>query len=53
MGVQVKDLDVGLVDFPAWRAGRVVLLCWKLDEPGIGWWHDIETGFAGREPLTD
>src|SRR5436305_10825160 len=41
MGVQVKDLDAGLVDFPSLRGERVVLLCWKLGEPGIGWWHDI------------
>ena len=51
LGVQVKDLDVGLVDFPCRRGGRVVLLCWKLGEPGIDWWHDVDTGFPGRQPL--
>ena len=53
LGVQVKDLDAGLVDFPARREQRVVLLCWKLGEPRIGWWHELETGFAGRQPLED
>jgi hypothetical protein len=53
LGVQVKDLDAGLVDFPSRRRERVVLLCWKLGEPGIGWWHDLETGFAGRQALED
>ena len=51
-GVQLKDFDRGLVDFPSLRDGRVVLLCWQLDEGDeLEWWHDMDTGFAGRTPL--
>ena len=50
-GVQVKDLDIGLLDFPAMLEGRVILLCWKLGEPAIGFWHGVEEGFAGRKPI--
>lgn len=52
LGVQLKDYGRGLVDFPSLREGRVVLLCWQLGEGDhIEWWHDLETGFAGRQPL--
>ena len=51
LGCEVKDLDQGLVDFPALREGREIYLCWRLGEPTIAWWHDRETGFAGRQPL--
>jgi hypothetical protein len=52
LGVQLKDYERGLIDFPAMRDGRVVLLCWQLDDGNqIEWWHDLETGFAGRQPL--
>ena len=51
IGVQVKDLDKGLLDFPCVVDGRTVLLCWKLGEKEIGFWHSIEDGFAGRKPL--
>lgn len=52
MGVQIKDYERGLVDFPSMRDGRVVFLCWQLGEgESIEWWHDIEAGFAGRQPL--
>ena len=50
-GAQVKDLDSGLVDFPAVRRGETVLLCWQLGEDEIGWWHGVDDGFAGRRPL--
>jgi len=51
-GVQLKDYSRGLVDFPTMRGGRMVLLCWQLGEPErIEWWHEIEAGFAGRQPL--
>ena len=53
MGVLLKDADKGLCDFPYMRHGRVVYLCWQLGEDTIGYWHDIETGFAGREPLDE
>jgi hypothetical protein len=51
LGVQLKDLDQGLVDFPAWRDGEEVLLCWHLGEERIAFWHDLESGFQGRQPL--
>ncbi len=50
-GVLVKDLDRGLLDFPAEREGRVVFLCWQYGEETIHFWHDIDAGFAGRQPL--
>ena len=51
LGVEVKDIDEGLVDFPALREGEPVLLCWKLGEDEIRYWHTLEGGFAGRHPL--
>jgi hypothetical protein len=51
LGVVVKDLDAGLVDFPAERDGRAVFLCWQLGEDEVAFWHGVEEGFAGRKPL--
>lgn len=52
LGIQLKDYERGLIDFPSLRDGRVVLLCWHLgDGDQIEWWHDVEAGFAGRQPL--
>ena len=51
VGALVKDLDEGLVDFPAQRDGEDVLLCWHLGEDEIGFWHGLEEGFSGRKPL--
>ena len=52
LGIQLKDYHQGLIDFPSMREGRVVLLCWKADEGDqVEWWHDVEAGFAGRQPL--
>ena len=51
IGVQVKDLDIGLLDFPCKREGEIVLLCWKLGEPTITHWHGAEEGYAGRRPI--
>jgi hypothetical protein len=52
LGVQLKDYSQGLIDFPSMRDGRVVLLCWKADEGDqLEWWHDLEAGFGGRQPL--
>jgi hypothetical protein len=51
IGVQVKDLEQGLLDFPSLMDGKLVLLCWKLGEPAIAHWHTEEEGFAGRKPL--
>jgi hypothetical protein len=53
-GVQVKDLDLGLLDFPCNAGGETVLLCWKYGEPHhIEHWHGLEEGFAGRKPISD
>lgn len=52
-GVQVKDLNIGLLDFPCQVEGRTVLLCWKLGEKGITHWHDTSEGFAGRKPIDE
>ena len=52
LGIQLKDYSRGLIDFPSMRDGRVVLLCWQLGEDEhIEWWHELEAGFAGRQPL--
>jgi len=52
LGVQLKDFDRGLVDFPSLRDGRVVLLCWQIGEGDeLEWWHNVEDGFAGRTPI--
>ncbi|MBA5865362.1 MAG: DUF2203 family protein [Nitrospira sp. CR1.3] len=51
MGVLVKDLDMGLCDFPHLRDGRIVFLCWKLGEQEIRWWHETTTGYKDRCPL--
>ena len=50
-GCVVKDLDMGLVDFPTWFRGREVYLCWKLGEPSIAFWHGVDEGFAGRKAI--
>jgi hypothetical protein len=50
-GAEVKDVDSGLIDFPAFLRGETVLLCWQLGEDEIAWWHRVEDGFAGRQPL--
>lgn len=51
IGVQVKDLSIGLLDFPCEVEGQKILLCWKLGEKGITHWHGVEEGFAGRKPI--
>jgi hypothetical protein len=51
LGIEIKDLDQGLIDFPSLRDGRVVYLCWRLGEDRIAFWHDLDAGFAGRQPL--
>jgi hypothetical protein len=51
LGVLVKDLDRGLVDFPALRQGEEVLLCWQVGEDTVAFWHGLDEGFAGRKPL--
>lgn len=51
LGVSVKDVDEGLIDFPSVRHGEEVLLCWRPGEEAVEWWHDLEEGFAGRKPI--
>ena len=53
IGCQIKDLEIGLVDFPAALNDREVYLCWKLGEPRIDYWHHVDDGFAGRRPILD
>lgn len=52
LGIQLKDRRLGLVDYPSEMAGRTVLLCWRLGEPEVQFWHEVDAGFAGRQPLT-
>ena len=51
MDIVLRDLDRGLVDFPAMRDGREIYLCWEEGEPEVGFWHDPEAGFGGRQPI--
>jgi hypothetical protein len=53
IGVQVKDLDIGLLDFPCLVDGQIILLCWKLGEKSITHWHGTQEGFAGRKPVDE
>lgn len=50
-GIQVKDINTGLIDFPAHYQGRTVLLCWQYGEPSVQFWHDVDTGFSGRQRI--
>ncbi|HEV8448300.1 MAG TPA: DUF2203 domain-containing protein [Gemmatimonadaceae bacterium] len=51
LGIQLKDPRLGLVDYPSEYDGRVVLLCWHLGEPQVQFWHELDAGYAGRQPL--
>ncbi len=53
IGVQVKDIDIGLLDFPCDVDGQIILLCWKLGEKSITHWHGTQEGFAGRKPIDE
>lgn len=50
-GAQIKDINIGLLDFSALRDGREVYLCWKYGENDIAFWHEVEAGYAGRQPI--
>ena len=50
-GILIRDPETGLIDFPAERDGRRVFFCWRLGEDRVGWYHDEQTGFSGRQPL--
>jgi hypothetical protein len=52
LGIQLKDRRIGLIDFPSELDGRRVLLCWRLGEPSVQFWHDENSGYAGRQPLS-
>jgi hypothetical protein len=52
LGVELKDYYSGLIDFPSWYENRVIYLCWRLGEDKVGHWHEVDTGFAGRQRLT-
>jgi hypothetical protein len=51
LGAVVKDVNTGLIDFPALRGDREVFLCWRYDEPRVEFWHELHTGFAGRQAI--
>lgn len=51
MGIQVKDIEHGIVDFPAQMFGREVLLCWRVGEESVAYWHDVNSGFSSRQSL--
>jgi hypothetical protein len=53
LGLTLRDIERGLVDFPALVSGRQIWLCWQLGETTIGWWHGLDTGFDGRRPLAE
>jgi len=53
LGLSLRDIESGLVDFPALVAGRQVWLCWRRGEPAVEWWHELDTGFSGRQPLSE
>ena len=53
LGITLRDIERGLIDFPALVGGRQVWLCWQLGEPAVGYWHELDTGFGSRRPLTE
>lgn len=52
-GVQIKDINIGLLDFSATRDGREVYLCWQYGEEDIAYWHEVDAGYAGRQPIAN
>lgn len=53
LGVTLREIETGLIDFPALVSGRQVWLCWRLGEEDVAWWHELGDGFGGRQPLAD
>jgi hypothetical protein len=53
LGIVLRDLERGLLDFPSLREGREIYLCWQIGEDEVGWWHELEAGFPGRKPLDE
>ena len=52
-GITLREIESGLIDFPALVSGRQVWLCWRLGEDDVAWWHELTTGFGSRQPLSD
>jgi hypothetical protein len=53
LGITLRDIESGLIDFPALASGRQIWLCWRLGEQEVGWWHELSTGFSDRRPLIE
>jgi hypothetical protein len=53
LGITLREIETGLIDFPALASGRQIWLCWRLGEDDVGWWHELSEGFGGRRTLTD
>lgn len=53
LNIIVKDINTGLIDFPAERDGQLIYLCWLYDEPSVQFWHDVDSGFAGRQRIDE
>ena len=53
LGITLRDIESGLIDFPALTSGRQIWLCWRLGEEEVGWWHELSTGFSDRRPLIE
>jgi hypothetical protein len=53
LGITLRDIETGLIDFPALASGRQICLCWRLGEDEVEWWHEMTTGFGGRQPLAE
>lgn len=53
LDIALRDIETGLIDFPALVAGRQVWLCWRLGEDDVAWWHDLSSGFSARQPFSD
>jgi hypothetical protein len=53
LGITLREIESGLIDFPALASGRQIWLCWRLGEGDIGWWHELNDGFGGRRALAD
>ncbi|MFL5679933.1 MAG: DUF2203 domain-containing protein [Chloroflexota bacterium] len=53
LGITLRDIPTGLIDFPALASGRQIWLCWRLGEEEVDWWHEVNTGFSDRRPLID
>jgi hypothetical protein len=53
LGITLREIETGLIDFPALASGRQIWLCWRLGDDDVGWWHELDQGFSGRRALAD